>query len=284
MFLDLWLKLFRLQEGTHPVTNRPMSTEKCLDGFPTTAGGSWESPSGTLGYFVSEEEEVRQVDTSHVSQSLASRIECLDLDLRLPLGYLVNSQQVTLIDVPCYSEPLAERIRSLVSKELLIIFTHYDFLAVAEPQKWRKAFEDVRIVAHSADVKALEDLGCAADVERLEGPGPWDIGDFKIYMAAGHTEGSLIVSSESLSTSFGGDTAGCWEGKITGFPSMARFSCMAQAESLRTFADQAPFYRHWLPGHGRPMQFEDLEDRSKKLQQIADELEEASKSGEVAAP
>ena len=247
-------------------------------------GGSWESPSGTLGYFVSEEKEVRQVDTSHVSQSLASRIKGLDLDLRLPLGFLVNSEKVTLIDVPYYSDVLADRIRSLVSKELLIIFTHYDFLAVAEVGKWRSAFEDVRIVAHSADVKALEDLGGTVDVERLEGLGPWDTGDYKIFMAAGHTEGSLIVSSESLSTSFGGDSAGCWEGKITGFPHMARFSCLAQAESLRSFADNAPFYQHWFPGHGRPMHFEDLEDRSKKLHQVANELEEASESGEATAP
>ena len=122
---------------------------------------------------------------------------------------------MALIDVPYYSLDLAKRIKRVAQgKPLLIIFTHSDFLGVAEVDNWRNSFESVRIVAHDSDAMK-------GDVERLVGNGPWQVGDFHIHAAPGHTEGSLIVSSRSRSTSFGGDSAGVWEGKLTGFPEMA---------------------------------------------------------------
>ena len=254
-----------------------------VPGIYAIPGGEWDAVGGSLGYYVPQGMGLpgrRQVDTSHVSQSLAHRIKCLDPDLRIPWGFLVDDENgVTLIDISYHSEDLVERIKKVApGKALRIIFTHSDFLGVAETDNWRKSFETVRILAHEADAMGK------GGIEKLGGHGPWNVGNFQIHAAPGHTEGSLIVSSNSRNTTFGGDSAGVWQGKFTGFPEMARFSCKAQSMSLRGFADHAPFYKYWFPGHGLPTQFKSPAERKKLLYQVADDLEQASQSGEVSAP
>lgn len=75
---------------------------------------------------------------------------------------------------------------------------------------------------------------------------------------------------------------GFWEGRPTGYPKMARFSCRQQAKSLRVFADTAPFFEFWFPAHGLPLRFEDPEDRRRQLYKVAEELENSA--AHVSAP
>mmetsp|Transcript_20607 Transcript_20607/g.56870 ORF Transcript_20607/g.56870 Transcript_20607/m.56870 type:complete len:286 (-) Transcript_20607:168-1025(-) len=266
-----------------PTTGTRGASCSASTGFARTAvpgilgipGGSWgtapESSDGLWGYYVPQGQAMRKVDTSHVSESLASLIQCLKPELALPWGFLIQQgEAAALVDVPYFSEDLVEKIKEVAPEGVThIMFTHSDFIGMAEPDEWRKAFPAVTRVAHSADVSrgSFEVL--------LEGAGPWDIGGFRIDAAPGHTQGSIIISSRAKSTSFGGDSMGFWEGAPTGYPKMARFSCREQAKSLREFADRAPFFEFWFPGHGLPMRFESPEDRREQLYSAAAELERA---------
>jgi len=269
---------------------RDASSNATAVGFAKTAvpsifgipGGNWGSAPGSLegswGYYVPQGQGMRKVDTSHVSDDLASLIQCLKPELALPWGFLIQlGKAAALVDVPYFSDDLVKKIEDVAPEGVShILFTHSDFIGMAEPDEWRKAFGSVTRVAHSADVSkgSFEVL--------LEGTGPWHIGDFRIDAAPGHTQGSIIISSCSHSTSFGGDSMGFWEGVPTGYPKMARFSCKAQARSLRDFADTAPFFEFWFPGHGLPMRFANVQDRREQLRRAAAELERAA--AHVSAP
>eukprot|EP00401_Gymnodinium_catenatum_P018247 CAMPEP_0117555728 /NCGR_PEP_ID=MMETSP0784-20121206/51426_1 /TAXON_ID=39447 /ORGANISM="" /LENGTH=283 /DNA_ID=CAMNT_0005352947 /DNA_START=48 /DNA_END=899 /DNA_ORIENTATION=+ len=236
-------------------------------------GGRWASSPGSSdeswGYYVPQGVAMRRVDTSHVSDNLANLIKCLKPELALPWGFLLQQvEECVLVDVPYFSEELVEDVKNIAPGGIkYVMFTHSDFIGMAEPNEWRRAFPAVTRVAHSADAKSgsMEVL--------LEGAGPWHIGDLRIDGAPGHTEGSVIISSPALSTSFGGDSMGFWEGKPTGFAGMARFSCRQQAKSLRGFADRAPFFEFWFPGHGLPVHFKSQEDRREQLYRVAEDLE-----------
>jgi len=256
--------------------------ETAVPGVFGIPGGNWGTapgaPDSTWGYYVPQGQAMRRVDTSHVSDHLACLIQCLKPELALPWGFLVlQGSTAALVDVPYYSEELVEEIKGIAPGGVThILFSHSDFIGMAEPDEWRKAFATVTRVAHPADVNkgSFEIL--------LEGPGPWHVGDFRIDATPGHTQGSVVISSQSSSTSFGGDSMGFWEGRATGYPRMARFSCKEQAKSLRDFADNVPFFEFWFPGHGLPIRFESLEDRREQLYSVADELERAAP--DVTAP
>lgn len=259
--------------ATKAISSVPGFMQTSVPGIFGIPGGNWGNASGSTdgsswGYYVPQGQAMRKVDTSHVSEDLASLIKCLTPELALPWGFFVQQgEAAALVDVPYFSDDLVEKIKQVAPNGIThILFTHNDFIGMAEPDKWRKAFTSVTRVAHSADVNHDMEIF-------LEGAGPWHIGDFRIDAVPGHTQGSIIISSQSLSTSFGGDSMGFWDGSPTGYPKMARFSCAEQARSLRKFADNAPFFEFWFPGHGLPMRFENLDDRREHLYKAAEELE-----------
>ena len=265
----------------------PTSVED-IYGVPGGTWGTQASHGGAWGYFVpqgpSQGQGMRKVDTSHVSEKLAGFIQCLEAELALPWGFLIKESDgtVTLVDAPYFSEQLVGKIKELAPNGLKhIFFTHSDFIGMAEPMEWRKVFPSAKIVAHKEDVLG----GGAMESETLlEGLGPWHFGDYRIDAAPGHTKGSIIISSFPLSTSFGGDSMGFWEGAATGYPKMARYSCREQAKSLRSFSAAAPFFKFWFPGHGQPLVFADAAERHDHLIVAAEGLERAAVHDNVTAP
>lgn len=240
-------------------------------------GGQWgpapDSSGRPWGYYVQDGEETRRVDTSYLSEDLACLIGDLKPELALPWGFLLQQgQSAVLVDPPHFSQELVEAVGA-VAPVTHILFTHVDFINMAEPEAWSKAIPGLVRVAHAADAgdRDFEVL--------LQGTGPWSVAGLRVDAAPGHTAGSVIVSSPTSGVSFGGDSMGFWEGRPTGFPKTARFSCAQQAASLRSFADEAPFCELWLPGHGLPVRFSSPEDRREQLYRVAEELEAAPEVG-----
>lgn len=169
-----------------------------------------------------------------------------------PWGYLVTQgTSAVLVDVPYYSEDLADKVRELAPGGVThLLLTHDDFVQLSDHASWKLAFPDAVRVAHCTD--------CARDNLEMElsGSGPWDVAGFRVDRVPGHSEGSVFYASPELSAVFTGDSIGLWRNEPTGFGFRCRFGLEDQAKSLRGYARAAPFFRALLPSHGSPKHFE----------------------------
>jgi len=184
-----------------------------------------------------------------------------------PWGHVViEEDSAVLVDVPYYSEELAQEIQKHAPKGLkYILLTHDDFVGMSHYAEWKKAFGGQPLcVAHLADARGM-------DIE-LGGPGPWEVGNFEVYHVPGHSAGSVFFMHRDLSAVFTGDSFGDFYGP-TGFPSHCRFGRDRQAANLRSFAKKVDFARHILPSHGQPMFFKDQQERLQSFEQAASGLE-----------
>lgn len=174
-----------------------------------------------------------------------------------PWGYMVvKGPSAILVDVPYYSDDLADEVRKLAPRGVShLLLTHDDFVQMSSHASWKRAFPDAVRVAHHAD--------CARGSVEMElcGRGPWDVAGFRIDHVPGHSEGSVFYTSPELSAVFTGDSIGLWQSQPTGFASHCRFGHAPQAESLRGYVRAAPFCKALLPGHGLPAYFEDEQER-----------------------
>mmetsp|Transcript_115665 Transcript_115665/g.322229 ORF Transcript_115665/g.322229 Transcript_115665/m.322229 type:complete len:226 (+) Transcript_115665:58-735(+) len=174
-----------------------------------------------------------------------------------PWGYVVvQGSSAILVDVPYYSDDLADEVRRLAPDGVThLLLTHDDFVRMSSHALWKLAFSDLVRVAHGAD--------CArgsVEVE-LKGSGPWDVAGLRVDHVPGHSEGSVFYTSPDVSAVFTGDSIGLWGNQPTGFGAYCRFGRATQAKSLRGYARAAPFCKVLLPGHGLPAYFEDEQER-----------------------
>ena len=184
-----------------------------------------------------------------------------------PWGYVViEEDSAVLVDVPYYSQELAQEIQKYAPKGLkYILLTHDDFVGMSSYVEWKKAFGGQPLcVAHHADARGMDIV--------LDGPGPWEVGNFEVHHVPGHSAGSVFYMHRDLSAVFTGDSFGDFYGP-TGFPSHCRFGRDRQAANLRSFAKKVDFARHILPSHGQPMFFKDQQERLQSFEQAASGLE-----------
>ena len=180
-----------------------------------------------------------------------------------PWGHVViEKDSAVLVDVPYYSEELAQEIQKHAPKGLkYILLTHDDFVGMSRYAQWKRAFGGQPLcVAHKADARGM-------DIE-LGGPGPWEVGNFEVHHVPGHSAGSVFFMHHDLSAVFTGDSFGDFNGP-TGFPSFCRFGRDNQAAALRGFAKKADFAHHILPSHGQPMFFKDQQERLQAFERAA---------------
>eukprot|EP00416_Gambierdiscus_australes_P035642 CAMPEP_0171100406 /NCGR_PEP_ID=MMETSP0766_2-20121228/52940_1 /TAXON_ID=439317 /ORGANISM="Gambierdiscus australes, Strain CAWD 149" /LENGTH=221 /DNA_ID=CAMNT_0011560229 /DNA_START=22 /DNA_END=687 /DNA_ORIENTATION=+ len=172
-------------------------------------------------------------------------------------GYVVlQGPSATLIDVPHYSEMLAEEVRKLAPGGVgHILLTHDDWVQLGDHELWKRAFPGAVRVVHSTD-----STHGPLEVE-LSGSGPWDVAGFRVDLVPGHSKGSVFYSSSELSAVFTGDSIALWGDQPTGFGFRCHFNAAMQAESLRGYAQITPFCKALLPSHGLPKYFKDEQER-----------------------
>jgi len=184
-----------------------------------------------------------------------------------PWGHVVfEEDSAVLVDVPYFSEELAQEIRKRAPKGLkYILLTHDDFVRMSPYKEWKSAFAgQASSVAHHIDAQDMDIL--------LDGAGPWKVGNFEVHYTPGHSAGHVFYMHRGLSAVFTGDSFADFHGP-TGFPRFCHFALGSQAASLRGFAEHIDFVHHVLPSHGLPMSFEDQPERLKAFEEAAADLD-----------
>ena len=184
-----------------------------------------------------------------------------------PFGHVVfEEDSAVLVDVPYFSEKLAQEIKKHARKGLThILLTHDDFVFMSRCDKWKMAFDgQPSCVAHHKDATGMDVV--------LDGPGPWKVGNFEVYHAPGHSAGSVFYMHRRLSVVFTGDSFADYGGP-TGFPDRCHFGLDSQAASLRGFAKSIDFAHHILPSHGQAMSFKDQSERLEAFERAAADLD-----------
>ncbi|TYH89998.1 hypothetical protein ES332_A13G021000v1 [Gossypium tomentosum] len=167
-----------------------------------------------------------------------------------------------LIDSPKFTERLARKIEEL-GGVCYMFLTHKD--DVADHGKWSKRFCCDRIL-HSGDVEA-----CTADVEtKLDGNGPWRLGqDIMLIHTPGHTEGSVCLFYMPLKILFTGDHLLMRESGLDIVEMYNRYSVGTQLDSVKKLLDLD--FNWIMPGHGRRIEFKDIEEKNAILEAFVEE-------------
>ncbi|KAK5795489.1 putative ymaE [Gossypium arboreum] len=162
-----------------------------------------------------------------------------------------------LVDSPRFTEKLAKEIETMGGVRYLFL-THKD--DVADHAKWATRFSCDRIL-HSEDVEI-----CTADVEmKLEGNGPWSLGDdIMLVLAPGHTEGTVCLLYKPLKILFTGDHLMMTESGLSIAEMYNKYSVPKQVDSVQKLIQ---FDFDWIiPGHGRRIQFKDVQEKNTILE------------------
>ncbi|KAL6010290.1 hypothetical protein ACLOJK_000721 [Asimina triloba] len=112
-------------------------------------------------------------------------------------------------------------------------------------------------------------LPSLADVEiQLQGDGPWNLGqDFDIIHTPGHTKGSICLLYKPLKVLFSGDHLGkgrVGEPPVSIFEQYNWFSVPEQLNSVKRLLELDFIWV--LPGHGRRIEFKDIQDKNSALE------------------
>eukprot|EP00597_Dinobryon_sp_UTEXLB2267_P004159 CAMPEP_0170061968 /NCGR_PEP_ID=MMETSP0019_2-20121128/3360_1 /TAXON_ID=98059 /ORGANISM="Dinobryon sp., Strain UTEXLB2267" /LENGTH=328 /DNA_ID=CAMNT_0010267977 /DNA_START=43 /DNA_END=1029 /DNA_ORIENTATION=- len=205
----------------------------------------------------------------------------MHLGFHSPLSYGATPYMIrrpggnVMIDSPRFNSKLADNIESQGGLALIIL-THKD--DVADHLKWKARFPSAQRVIHRADV-TRESSGCEV---LLEGSGPWTpftAGDVTIHHTPGHTAGSLCIlyspqsvnningieSPSSEAVLFTGDHVGysVERGLLDGFKSYNHGNVLAQLQSIELLQEWD--FLWLLPGHGRMIRFESLEEKNENI-------------------
>ncbi|XVF75271.1 hypothetical protein PTKIN_Ptkin13bG0174200 [Pterospermum kingtungense] len=175
---------------------------------------------------------------------------------------IIHSEGNILIDSPKFTERLARKIEELGGVRFMFL-THKD--DVADHGKWSKRFNSDRIL-HSGDVEV-----CTADVEtKLEGCGPWSLGeDIMLIHTPGHTKGSVCLFYKPLKILLTGDHLVMRESGLDMLEMYNRCSVPLQLDSVKKLL---AFDFNWiLPGHGRRIEFKDVQEKNAVLEAFVQE-------------
>ncbi|XVE52613.1 hypothetical protein DITRI_Ditri02bG0135700 [Diplodiscus trichospermus] len=182
---------------------------------------------------------------------------------------IIHSQGNILIDSPRFTERLARNIDALGGVRYMFL-THKD--DVADHGKWSKRFGCDRIL-HSGDVEV-----CTADVEmKLDGSGPWNLGeDITLIHTPGHTEGSVCLFYKPLKILFTGDHLLMTESGLGIVEMVNRCSVSLQLDNVKKLLE---LDFNWLiPGHGRRIEFKDVQEKNAILEAFLQEKHTPSSS------
>ncbi|CAI0628186.1 unnamed protein product [Linum tenue] len=208
-----------------------------------------------------------------------------------------------IVDSPRFTEKLARNIEALGGANYMFL-THMD--DVADHEKWSKRLNCQRIL-HSGDVPVhFHSVRVdTADVEiKLEGNGPWSLGeDVELIHVPGHTE-DLVVSLPLISAPypvdmrgilyyyltlklmnvtpvhnkqgsvclfykphkilFAGDHLGMTEFGLSIFETYNRISVPMQLDSVKKLLKLN--FQWILPGHGRRAEYKDSQEKDSALE------------------
>ncbi|KAK1436361.1 hypothetical protein QVD17_02140 [Tagetes erecta] len=169
---------------------------------------------------------------------------------------LVHPEGNILIDSPRYTEKLASNIEKLGGARYMFL-THRD--DVADHEKWSRRLNCERVL-HRTEVNVSTN-----NVEiKLNGCGPWSLsGDIQLIHTPGHTEGSVCLFYKPLKVLFTGDHLAMDESKLAISEKYNFYSVPIQLDSVAMLLELE--FEWILPGHGRRVAFEDVEEKNASL-------------------
>lgn len=169
---------------------------------------------------------------------------------------IVRAEGNILVDSPRYTTKLENNLKMLGGARYMFL-THSD--DVADHEKWSNHLGCERIL-HSLEV----DHSTAAVEIKLEGSGPWSLGDdVTLVHTPGHTEGSVCLLYKPHKVLFTGDHFAMGELGWTIAERYNKFSVPKQLSSVKLMLDLD--FEWILPGHGRRTKFRDVEDKNSSL-------------------
>ncbi|XP_049364518.1 uncharacterized protein LOC125829322 isoform X2 [Solanum verrucosum] len=169
---------------------------------------------------------------------------------------IVRAEGNILVDSPRYTTKLENNLKMLGGARYMFL-THSD--DVADHEKWSNHLGCERIL-HLLEV----DHSTAAVEIKLEGSGPWNLGDdVTLVHTPGHTEGSVCLLYKPHKVLFTGDHFAMGELGWTIAERYNKFSVPKQLSSVKLMLDLD--FEWMLPGHGRRTKFRDVEDKNLSL-------------------
>uniref|UniRef100_A0A7N0T539 Metallo-beta-lactamase domain-containing protein n=1 Tax=Kalanchoe fedtschenkoi TaxID=63787 RepID=A0A7N0T539_KALFE len=170
---------------------------------------------------------------------------------------IVHPEGNILVDSPRYAKNLAQNIEMLGGARYMFL-THKD--DVADHEKWAKRFSCERIL-HTTEIQE-----CTADVEwKLEGDGPWSLcHDIDLIHTPGHSEGSVCLFYKSLKVLFTGDHLAMTASGLDIHDQYNQYSVPLQLKSVELLLHYD--FLWMLPGHGRRIQFKNVEDKNSSIE------------------
>ncbi|XP_059279536.1 uncharacterized protein LOC132033548 isoform X1 [Lycium ferocissimum] len=169
---------------------------------------------------------------------------------------IVRAEGNILVDSPRYTAKLENNLKMLGGARYMFL-THSD--DVADHEKWSNHLGCERIL-HALEV----DHSIAAVEIKLEGSGPWSLGDdVTLVHTPGHTEGSVCLLYKPLKVLFTGDHFAMGEVGWTICERYNKFSVPKQLKSVKLMLDLD--FEWILPGHGRRTKFRDVEEKNSSL-------------------
>mmetsp|Transcript_25360 Transcript_25360/g.82030 ORF Transcript_25360/g.82030 Transcript_25360/m.82030 type:complete len:331 (+) Transcript_25360:965-1957(+) len=194
--------------------------------------------------------------------------------------YVVHvGDDVLMVDSPRYSTALAKAIEQRFGAPTYMLLTHVD--DVGDHIKWKERFPTMQRVIHHAEVRGPDEWPYidTRDVEVRLGGGEkddkdddkkWHLGDHVVaYHVPGHSKGHLAFLVEEEQALFTGDHLS-FSPKLDRIDGMARYgwNLPLQADSIAKLADLN--FLHVLPGHGRRISFDDLQQKRDQILHAAD--------------
>lgn len=169
---------------------------------------------------------------------------------------IVRAEGNILVDSPRYTTKLENNLKMLGGARYMFL-THSD--DVADHETWSNHLGCERIL-HLAEV----DHSTAVVEIKLEGSGPWSLGDdVTLVHTPGHTEGSVCLLYKPCKVLFTGDHFAMGELGWTISERYNKFSVPKQLNSVKLILDLD--FEWILPGHGRRTKFGDVEDKNSSL-------------------
>eukprot|EP00904_Undaria_pinnatifida_P012486 jgi/Undpi1/8368/HiC_scaffold_25.g10836.m1 len=191
-----------------------------------------------------------------------------------------------MMDSPRFHSSLAKGLERKGGVSLMVM-SHID--DVADHQRWKNRFPEMRRVMHKADVQRYGDtenvevqLEESSADGRINGFDYWDLAeDLRVLHTPGHSLGSITLlfnpplskagsSTEVEGIAFTGDHLAMSgrTGALTGFPMYGHDHVM-QSKSMELLAQPDVNFRWILPGHGRMIRFNSHEERVSQIKAAA---------------
>lgn len=187
-------------------------------------------------------------------------------------SWLITTPIITVMfDCPRFSSRLAARIKetSPSGRVDFLVLSHRD--DVDSHAAWAKHLGTKRVI-HSTEVSTAQGTHeCEIQLDDRDFDGMYHLGDdIHLLHTPGHTEGSITVWSPKHEALLSGDH--CWgssqnKKQVSVSKRFCFYDFELQLQNVRALAELP--VRHILPGHGRPVSFDSVEEGQNALRNVS---------------